>query len=91
MTDTVFADACALAAAIRRGDESAREAVDRVLDRIARLDGDHNAYALVDADGARTAADRADAKQALGAPPTARMPNRRWAAISARCTAYRFP
>ncbi len=67
MSDTVFADACALAAAIRRGDVSAREAVDRVLDRIARLDGDLCAYALVDADGARAAADRADAKRAAGA------------------------
>ncbi len=66
MTDTVFADACALAAAIRRGDVSARDAVDRVLDRIARLDGDLCAYALVDADGARAAADRADAKRAVG-------------------------
>ncbi len=66
MTDTVFADACALAAAIRRGDVSAREAVDRVLDRIARIDGDVNAYALVDADGARAAADAADALQADG-------------------------
>jgi aspartyl-tRNA(Asn)/glutamyl-tRNA(Gln) amidotransferase subunit A len=66
MTDTVFADACALAAAIRRGEVSARDAVDRVLDRIARMDDDLNAYALVDADGARAAADAADVLQADG-------------------------
>lgn len=69
LTDPALFDACALAAAIRRRALSAREAVDAVLARIARHDGDLRAYALVDAAGARAAADRADARQAAGETP----------------------
>lgn len=66
MTDPVLWDACGMAATIRHGDLSARELVDGVLDRIARLNGALAAYVLVDADGARAAADRADARMAAG-------------------------
>lgn len=48
------------AAGVRRGDWSAVELTDAVLDRIATVDGGLNAYCTVDADGARRAARRAD-------------------------------
>jgi aspartyl-tRNA(Asn)/glutamyl-tRNA(Gln) amidotransferase subunit A len=57
-----------LAGRIGRGDLSCREVMDAVLDRIERFDARTNAFALVDRDAARRAADRADRERAAGAP-----------------------
>jgi amidase len=57
-----------LAALVRRREVSARELVDAHLDRIERLDPQLNAIITLDADGARAAADDADARLAAGEP-----------------------
>jgi amidase len=56
-TELLFNPAGALADLVRLGDVSARELADAALDRIAALDGDTGAFAIVDAEGARAAAD----------------------------------
>ena len=55
-----------LAGLVAEGDVSAREVVDAHLDRIDEVDGWLNALVLVDADGARTAADGVDRARAAG-------------------------
>ncbi len=55
-----------LAAAIRDGRTSSREALDHFLARIARLDGPINALVTIDAERARAEADAADAALARG-------------------------
>ncbi len=55
-----------LAGLIRTRQLSARELTDACLDRIERLDGQVNAVVTVDAEGARAAADAADAALAAG-------------------------
>ncbi len=57
-----------LAAAIRRRDIGCREVMDCVLERIERLDGQTNAFAFVDPQAARRAADEADRAVAADAP-----------------------
>lgn len=56
-----------LAAAIRSRDVGCREVMDSVLGRIARLDGNTNAFAYVDPVAARQAADEADKAISAGA------------------------
>ena len=66
MTDELcFRPATELAGMLRAREISARELLDAHLDRIVRLNPDLNAVVTLDAEGARTAADAADA--ALGA------------------------
>jgi amidase len=55
-----------LAAMVRDGEVSARELVDAHLERIDRLNPDLNAIVTLDAEGARAAADAADAALAAG-------------------------
>jgi amidase len=55
-----------LAAMLRARDVSARELLDAHLDRIERLNPDVNAIVTLDAEGARAAADAADAALAAG-------------------------
>jgi len=55
-----------LAGLIRSRQLSARELTDACLERIDRLDGQVNAVVTLDADGARAAADAADARLAAG-------------------------
>jgi amidase len=57
-----------LAALLRAREVSARELVDAHLDRIERLNPALNAIVTLDADGARAAADAADARLAAGEP-----------------------
>jgi amidase len=57
-----------LAALIRDREVSARELMDAHLDRIERLNPELNAIVTLDADGARAAADAADARLAAGEP-----------------------
>jgi aspartyl-tRNA(Asn)/glutamyl-tRNA(Gln) amidotransferase subunit A len=57
-----------LAAAIRTRKLSSREVMDAVLARIEALDGQTHAFATVDAQGARRAADAADRAVAAGEP-----------------------
>ena len=57
-----------LAALVRDREVSARELMDAHLDRIERLDPQLNAIVTLDADGARAAADAADARLAAGEP-----------------------
>ena len=57
-----------LAALVRDREVSARELMDAHLDRIERLNPDLNAIVTLDADGARAAADAADARLAAGEP-----------------------
>ena len=59
----------ALAAGVRAGRLSARALTDAYLDRIARLDERIGAYLLVDAAGARRAADAIDARVKAGEDP----------------------
>lgn len=66
MTEFWQKPATELAAAIRGKALSSRELVSATLDRIERLNGDTNAFALVDAEGALKAADAADAAVARG-------------------------
>ncbi|MCZ2849651.1 amidase [Modestobacter sp. VKM Ac-2978] len=57
-----------LAALVRDREISARELMDAHLDRIERLNPELNAIVTLDADGARAAADAADARLAAGGP-----------------------
>jgi amidase len=57
-----------LAALLRGREISARELMDAHLDRIERLNPELNAIVTLDADGARAAADAADARLAAGEP-----------------------
>lgn len=66
MNDTDLLSGIGIARKIQAGALSATEVVDATLARIARLGGEINAFALLDADGARKAAMAADAKQAAG-------------------------
>jgi len=61
-------DATSLAAAIRRGEASARDAVTACLGRIAAVNGQVNAITAVHGDEALAAAAAADERQATGAP-----------------------
>lgn len=63
-TELCYTPATELAAAIRRGDVSAVETVDAVLERLERVEPTLNAFVLVLADEAREAARSADASQA---------------------------
>ncbi|MDP9496069.1 MAG: amidase family protein [Actinomycetota bacterium] len=62
-----FTDATAQAGAVRTGRTTSRKLVEQALDRIERYDGRLHALVTVDADGARTAADAADAAVRDGA------------------------
>jgi amidase len=64
--DLCFRPATELATMLRDGDISARELLDAHLDRIDRLDTAVNAVVTLDVDGARAAADAADAALAAG-------------------------
>ncbi len=67
MTDDVcFRPATELASMLRAREISARELLDAHLDRIERLNPSVNAVVTLDADGARAAADAADAALAAG-------------------------
>ncbi|KGH46450.1 amidase [Modestobacter caceresii] len=57
-----------LAALVRDREVSARELMDAHLDRIERLNPELNAIVTLDAEGARAAADAADARLAAGGP-----------------------
>ena len=58
-----------IADAVRRGERSAREAVEDCLSRIAASEGDVHAFNAVLADEARAAADAVDARVAAGEDP----------------------
>lgn len=58
-----------LAEAVRRGEVSARAAVDRALAAVEATDGDLRAWVVVDAEGARTQAEAVDAAVAAGDDP----------------------
>jgi amidase len=64
--DLAFAGAARHAALIRAGEVSARELLQVLLDRIARLDPRLNAYRLVLAESALAAAEQADSRRAAG-------------------------
>jgi amidase len=64
--DLCFRPATELASMLRAREISARELLDAHLDRIDRLNPDVNAVVTLDADGARAAADAADAALAAG-------------------------
>jgi amidase len=64
--DIPFASATELLAALDRGDLSSRELLEHYLDRIERFNPALNAIVTLDADGARAAADAADAARARG-------------------------
>jgi amidase len=64
--DLCFRPATELAAMLRDGEVSARELLDAHLDRIERLNPGVNAIVTLDAEGARAAADAADAALAAG-------------------------
>jgi amidase len=66
--DLCLRPATELAALVRAREVSARELLDAHLARIARLDPALNAIVTLDADGARAAADAADAALAAGRP-----------------------
>lgn len=68
MTDPCALSAAALAAAIRGGALSAREAVEASLARIAAAQPALNPFAFIHADKARAAADAADRAKAQGDP-----------------------
>src|SRR5262249_8104632 len=61
MSEDAFRSASDLAAAIRRRELSSREVLDHYLGRIERLNPKLNAVVALDAEGARRAADAADA------------------------------
>src|SRR5262249_56093727 len=61
-----FRSARHLSAAIRRGDVSSRELLDLYLSRIERLNPSLNAVVTLDVEGARRAAEAADAALARG-------------------------
>src|SRR5438094_823219 len=58
-----------LAGSVRAGETRARDAVEHALDRIDALNGELNAFVVVDADGARAAADEIDRQMADGDDP----------------------
>jgi amidase len=64
--DLCWRSATELAALVRRREVSARELLDAHLDRIDRVNPDLNAIVTLDAEGARAAADAADAALAAG-------------------------
>jgi aspartyl-tRNA(Asn)/glutamyl-tRNA(Gln) amidotransferase subunit A len=64
--DLVGSSLCDLAAGVAKGQWKARDLVEGYLDRIGRLDRRIGAYLLVDAEGARRAADAVDARRAAG-------------------------
>jgi aspartyl-tRNA(Asn)/glutamyl-tRNA(Gln) amidotransferase subunit A len=66
-TDWSRASLTDTADAIAAGRTSARDVLEACLDRIARLNGTVNAFVEIDRDGARAAADAADARQRAGA------------------------
>jgi amidase len=66
--DLCFRPATELAALLRDREISARELLDAHLDRIERLNPSVNALVTLDPDGARAAADAADAALAAGEP-----------------------
>ena len=66
--DLCFRSATELAAMVRSREISARELLEVHLDRIERLNPSVNAVITLDPDGARTAADAADAALAAGEP-----------------------
>jgi amidase len=66
--DLCFRPATELAAMIRAREISARELLEASLDRIERVNPSVNAVVTLDADGARAAADAADAALATGGP-----------------------
>jgi amidase len=67
-TDLCFTPATELAALLRGRSVSAREVLDAHLDRIDRVNPEVNAIVTLDVDGARAAADAADAALAAGEP-----------------------
>ncbi len=68
MPPSPFAPAVELAEAVRLGKATSGELVEAYLGRIERFDGELRAYVLVDAEGARAAADAADRATAAGGP-----------------------
>lgn len=66
MGDLHWSSAIELAAAIRSGEVSSREALDHLLDRQAALDGPINSVVTIDAERARAEALAADEAQARG-------------------------
>src|SRR3954449_11381280 len=69
MTDDLcFRPATELAGMVRAREVSARELLDAHLERIERLNPELNAIVTLDADGARAAADAADARLIAGEP-----------------------
>jgi amidase len=64
--DGAFDGVATQAKRVRRGDVSARELVERALDRIERIDGELNAFGVVFADRALADADRVDERRARG-------------------------
>ena len=66
MSDIALQPAHVLAAAIQRREFSSRELLELYLERVARLNPQLNAVVTLDADGARRAADAADAALARG-------------------------
>jgi amidase len=76
MPDIALRRAHQLAEAIRRRELSSRELLEHYLTRVERLNPPLNAVVTLDPDGARVAADDADAALARGE-------------VSARCTACR--
>jgi aspartyl-tRNA(Asn)/glutamyl-tRNA(Gln) amidotransferase subunit A len=66
MADPALTSADEIALRIRNRELSAAETVDAVLSRITRYGASINAFALIDEEGARKAAQLADAKQAAG-------------------------
>jgi len=66
MADPALTSADEIALRIRNRELSAAETVDAVLSRITRHGASINAFALIDEEGARKAAQLADAKQAAG-------------------------
>ena len=76
MTELTRLTAAELADALASGETSAGEVTDAHLDRIGEVDGAVHAFLHVDADGAREAAARIDARRASGEdlPPLAGVP-----------------
>ncbi|WP_164700468.1 amidase [Modestobacter sp. KNN46-3] len=68
LDDLCTRPATELAALVRDREVSARELMDAHLDRIERLNPELNAIVTLDAEGARAAADAADARLAAGGP-----------------------
>lgn len=62
-------DACEIADSVRRGELRAVEVLDHFLERIGRLESTLNAFACLDPEGARTAAEEVDRKVAADEDP----------------------